>query len=111
MHPLAPFDARDYLHRPRSIVTPCADNDLSHATASGRKQGRMPAEQPFSGELISEFLGGVEHHLNNAFDMAVSRRQGRGFHSEPARNRGADFSLVENFTFDLAGFEPVLGGG
>jgi hypothetical protein len=69
----------------------------------------MPVEQPFFRERIFEFLGGVEHHLDHAFDMAVSGGQGSGFDPEPARNRGSDFSLVEDFAFDLAGFEHVLG--
>ncbi|WP_316213690.1 hypothetical protein [Bradyrhizobium sp. SZCCHNR2034] len=47
----------------------------------------MPAEEPLCRELGFEFLGGVEHHLDNALDVAISRRQGTRVYAEPTRER------------------------
>ena len=71
----------------------------------------MPAEQAFLGERLVVFLGGVEHHLDDALDIAVGGREGADIHAEAAGDRGAHLILVEDFAFDLAGFEDVLGQG
>ena len=36
-----------------------------------REQGSVPAEEALVGERVAMFLGGVEHHLDDAFDIAV----------------------------------------
>ena len=77
-----------------------------------RPVGNRAACQPnrrssVSGLLI--FLGGVEHHLDDAVDMPVGRRQCPDIESETACERGAYLIDVEDFALDLARFQDVLG--
>ena len=71
----------------------------------------MPAEQAFLREGFLVFLGGVEHHLDNAFHMAVGGSQCPDIESEAAGEGGAYLIDVEDFAFDLARFQDVLGQG
>ena len=57
--------------------------DFGHAAASGRKQGCMPSEEPFVGEGLIIMAGSVEHHFDNAFDVAVGGLEGSDVHTEP----------------------------
>ena len=77
-----------------------------------RPVGNSAACQPnsrssVSGSLI--VLRGVEHHLDDALDIAIGGRQGADVHAEAARDRGADLLAIEHFAFDLARLEDVLG--
>ena len=76
MDPLLADRPRDDLHGAVTVVPPVTDPDLLHAAASGREQGGVPAEQAFLRQRVLIFLGGVEHHLDDAFDMPVGRREG-----------------------------------
>ena len=71
----------------------------------------MPAEQAFLGQRVLIFLGGVEHHLDNAVDMPVGGRQCPDIESESAGEGGAYLIDVEDFALDLARFQDVLGQG
>ena len=71
----------------------------------------MPAEQPFLRQGFLVFLGGVEHHLDNAVNMAVGGRQCPDIESESAGEGRAYLIDVEDFAFDLARFQDVLGQG
>ena len=84
---LAADRPRDNLHGPGLVVTPCADGDPGHAAASRREQGRVPSEQAIGGKRLVVVSGGVEHHLDNALDVAVSRRQRSDVDPEPTGNR------------------------
>ena len=68
--------AGDDLHGACASIAPGADRDLFHAAAAGGKERGVPAEQAFGGQRLVVFLGRVEHHLDNAFHIAVGRRQG-----------------------------------
>ena len=76
-----------------------------HPAAAGRKQRGMPAEQAFFGQGLGILLGGVEHHLNDAFDVPVGGGKCPDIEPEAAGDRGAHLVAVEDFAFDLAGFE------
>jgi hypothetical protein len=47
----------------------------------------MPAEESLCRKRGFELLSGVEHHLDNAFDIAVRRRQGARVHAKATRER------------------------
>src|SRR5438132_1247858 len=69
----------------------------------------MPTKQSLFREFVLKSLRGVEHHLDDAFDVAVGGRQGRGLDPQATGNRGPDLVLVQDFAFDFAGFEHVFG--
>ena len=77
----------DDFHRTRAVVAPCPCFDFGHAAASCRKQGCMPSEEPFVGEGLVVMAGGVEHHLDNAFDVAIGWGDRPDLDAEPSRNR------------------------
>ena len=57
----------------------------------------MPGEQPLLGERLVEFLRGVEHHFDDAFDIAAGLGQAGDIESEPAGDRRADLVGVQAF--------------
>lgn len=59
------------LHRTGTVVTPGPDPDFAHAAAPGGKQRRVPRKEPFGGEWLVIVAGGVEHHFDDAIDVAV----------------------------------------
>ena len=71
----------------------------------------MPAEQAFLRQGVLVFLGGVEHHLDDAFHMPVGGSQCPDIESETAGEGRAYLVDVEDFAFDLARFQDVLGQG
>ena len=79
-----------------------------HAAAPGREQGGVPAEQAFLRQRFLIFLGGVEHHLDDAFDMPVGRRQCPDIEPQAACDGGAHLVDVEDLPLDLARFKYVL---
>ena len=101
----------DDLHRPGAVVAPGPSPDLGHAAAPGGKQRGMPCEQPFGRERLVIVARGVEHHFDDALDVAVRGLEGADVHAEPPRNRGADLFGVELFAFDFAALQHVGGQG
>ena len=71
----------------------------------------MPGEQPLGRERLLVVARGVEHHLDDALDMAVGGLQPADVHAETAGDRGADLLGVQLLAFDLAGLEHVRGQG
>ena len=69
----------------------------------------MPVEQASRGQWLLVVLGRIQHHFDDALDVAVCRRQPADFDSEPACDRGTHLVPVELFPLDLARFEDVLG--
>ena len=109
MDPLLADRPRDDLHGAGVVVPPVTDPDFLHEAASRREQGGVPAEQAFLRQRGLIFLGGIEHHLDNAFDMPVGWRQCSDIESKAAGEGGAYLVDVEDFPLDLARFEHVLG--
>jgi hypothetical protein len=93
------------------IVPPVTDPDFPHPAAARRKEGSVPAEEPFLREGFLVFLGGVQHQLDNTFNMAVSRGECSYVESKSAGYRRAYLFHVEDFSLDLARFKDVLGQG
>src|SRR5947209_908854 len=91
---------RDDLHRSRVVAAPCADPDLKHAAARGRKQGSMPGEQSLGVEGLLVVARGVQHHFNDALDVAVGWLKASNVHAEPARDGGADLFRIQLFALD-----------
>lgn len=71
----------------------------------------MPVEQALAGQGLFIALGGVQHHLDHAVDVAVRRRRGGDVQAQAAGDGGADLVLVQHLALDLAGPEDVLGQG
>jgi len=78
--------AGDNLHRASAVIASAAYLDFGHATAPSGKEGRMPCQKPFPCERLVIVACGIEHHFNDAFDMAVCRLQCANIHAEAARN-------------------------
>ena len=105
---LAPDRSRDDLHRSGSPGAPGTDGDLGHAAATGREQGRVPAEQALLCQGRAVVLGGVKHHLDDPFDIAVHWRERPDVHAQSPRYRGPDLLAVKLLAFNLAGFQDLL---
>ena len=71
----------------------------------------MPGEQPLGRERLVVVARGVEHHFDDALDVAVRGLEGADVHAETAGDRGADLFGVELLAFDLAALEDVGGQG
>ena len=54
------------------MIAPGAHLDLVHTAAAGRKQRRVPAEQPVGRESLFVFLSGIERHLDDAIELLTS---------------------------------------
>src|ERR1700733_9187155 len=61
----------DHLHRPVTVVAPCANGDLAHAGSASWEQRGMPGKQSLIGQSLIVMTGRIEHHFDNAFDVAV----------------------------------------
>src|ERR1051326_1257280 len=75
MHALAPDGTRDNLHRAGLVIPPGADRYLAHAAAAGWEHRSVPGEQALVGQRLFVFLSRVEHHLDEALNLAVGRRK------------------------------------
>jgi len=71
----------------------------------------MPRKEPFDSERQVIVARGVEHHFNDAFDMAVCRLECANIHAEAPGNRGSDLFRVQLFPLDLAALEHIGGQG
>ena len=109
MHFLAAYRARDNLHRTCAVIAPRSDDDLAHAAASGRKQRRVPREKPLFGQGLQVAARRVEHHFDNALDIAIGGNQPADVHAEPPGDRRADLIGRELLSLDLARSDDVLG--
>jgi len=67
----------------------------------------MPGEEPLGGQRLVIVARGVEHHLDNPFDGAVSGFEAPNIHSKTTGNRGSDLFGVELLPFNLAALEHV----
>jgi hypothetical protein len=47
----------------------------------------MPVEQPFGSQWFRIILGGVNHHLDHAIDVPISRFDTRNVHTKSTRDR------------------------
>src|SRR2546425_3127628 len=103
--------AGDNLHRACGVVAPGPCPDLAHATAPSWKQGRMPRKEPFEGERLVIVASSVEHHFNDAVDIAVCGLECADIHTEAARNRGPNLFSIQLLSLDFAAFEYVGGQG
>ena len=62
----------------------------------------MPAEQALVDQLRIIALRGIEHHFDDALNIAVAGGKPPGVHAEPARERGSHFVLIEDLALDFA---------
>jgi hypothetical protein len=108
VHTLAADRSGHHLHRPARVVAPRADPDAVHAAAASRKQRRVPVEQALLRNLGVIVPGGVEHHLDDALDVAVDGSECAGVETEPASERGPHLLGVQALALDLAGLQHVL---
>jgi hypothetical protein len=70
--------------------------------SAARQANRRTGEQAFVGERFGEFLGGVEHHFDNASDVAVSGRQRTNAYAKAMPDGRTDLLSIEVLAFDLA---------
>lgn len=71
----------------------------------------MPRKQPLLRERLVIVTRGVEHHFNNAFDLAVHCVNAADVHTEAARDRRTHLDRLELFALDLAALDDVFGKG
>jgi hypothetical protein len=69
----------------------------------------VPREQSLFRQRLVISLGGIEHHLDHAFDVPIGRRERANVDPETPSDRRADLLLIQHFALDLAGFQYVLG--
>src|SRR6185312_16276069 len=71
----------------------------------------MPAEQALGCKRFGVFFGRVEHHFDDALDVAVGRSESADIDPKPTRERRAHLILVEDLALDLARFHDLFGEG
>ena len=69
----------------------------------------MPPEQPLRRQRLAVALCRVEHHLDDALDMAVGRLQPADVDAKLARDRRADLIGIQPVALDLAALDHVVG--
>src|SRR5215471_14219544 len=69
------------LHWPVAIVAPRSYPDFAHAATTSWEKRCMPGKQPVSCKRLVIVTCRVEHHLNDAFHVAVSRFKASYVHS------------------------------
>jgi hypothetical protein len=69
----------------------------------------VPAEQAFGRQQRAATGRGIQHHLDHPFDMAVHRRERADIHAQPAGDGRAHGFDAEDFAFDLAGLDDIVG--
>jgi hypothetical protein len=67
----------------------------------------MPRKEPFGCERLVIVAGSVEHHFNDALDIAVDGSECTNIHAEAAGNRGSDLFSVKLFPLDLTALEHI----
>src|SRR6478735_10387386 len=108
MHLLPHVGVGNNLHWPGS---PGSSRDLREAASASWEERGMPTEEPLISQGLIVVEHGVEHHLDNAIDLAVCRSTFAYIDAEPPGDGGSHFYLIEMLAFDRAGFEHVLGEG
>ncbi|WP_247321009.1 hypothetical protein [Bradyrhizobium sp. 141] len=76
-----------------------------------RPLGKSAACQPNSRSSVRTvgiLLRRVEHHLDDALDVAIRRNQPADIHAEPPGDRRTHLIATKDSTFDLAGLQHVL---
>ena len=111
MHTPPADGSRDDLHWPQGIVTPGTDPDPGEARVAGRKEGGMPAKQPFPREGRLTVGGGIEHHLHHAIGLAIRGCQRPDIHPQTPREGRAHRGDIELLALDLTGLDDVIGQG
>ena len=93
---LFPVGSRHDLHRHGAPVPPSTHDDPAYPAAPRREQRGVPVEEPFGGQGADVVLGRIEHHLHDAFDMAVGRDDAADVDAQSSGDRGADLGTVED---------------
>ena len=73
------------MHRSSAVIAPGSGPDLRHATAADRKEEGVPREKAFRGKRLVVVACGIQHHFDDAFDMAVCGFEGSDVYAQPAR--------------------------
>ena len=108
MHLLPPQRSRHDLHRSAGIIAPAGDVDLGQARVTGRKQRRMPGEQAFPRYRRMAIRRRIQHHLDDALDVAIDRRQRTNVYAQTAGDAGTYGGNVQLLALDLAGLDDIL---
>ena len=87
MNLLSAVGPRHYLHRAGTVIAPVPDDDLRHAASPGGEQSCMPAEEAFLRERGLKVPRRIQHHLDDAFHIAIGRGQGADVDAQPLRDR------------------------
>ena len=69
----------------------------------------MPAQEALGRQRRCGTGGGVEHHVDDALDVTVHRRDRTDVHTEAPCDGRAHRCHVQHFALDLAGLDHVLG--
>ena len=95
------------LHRAGAVVTPGPYPDFASCRCARSETGTHATKEPFGGERLLIVARRVEHHFNDALDIAVCGLECADIHSKTAGNRGPDLFSVQLLPLDLAAFEHV----
>ncbi|MNV60822.1 hypothetical protein D3C71_1532990 [compost metagenome] len=104
MDVLTPDRPRHDLHGVALAHAPSADGDAAHAAAAGREERCVPGEQPVCGQRDSKVLRGVEHHFDDALDVAIRFDQPDNIHAQAAGDGGTHLLSIQHLALNLAGF-------
>jgi hypothetical protein len=107
-HSVASDGTGDHLHRCGAVVTPGADRDSMNAASSRREKGRVPADEALHRQRLVVVLCRVQHHLHDAFDVAIHWLQPADVDSEAPRDGRSDLIGVQLLALDFAALQHVF---
>src|SRR6266849_9414699 len=91
----------DDLHWSAAVIAPGTHPDSSHPAPAGRKQGRMPSEQPFDGKRLIVVPRGVQHQLDHSLHVPIYVFQSSDVYAESTRDRRTNLLHVQMFALDF----------
>lgn len=109
MHAFTTSGAGYNLHRAGRLGAPSSYRDLAHTAASGGKQSCMPSKQPVSSQGLIVVGRRIQHHFNNAIDVAICRCKRTYVDPKATGKRRADLITVQQLPLDFTGFDYFLG--
>ena len=96
---------------PAASLRHAAHLNAQPPAVADREQGGVPAKQALGRERLRVVLGGVQHHVHHAINMAIRRGERANGHAQPPGDAGAHGVQVQGFAFDGAGGDDFLREG
>ena len=82
MNLLLPDGTGDNLHRTVSVIAPLANQNFVRTATTGGEEGTVPPEQAVLRKRRGMTVGGIQHHSNDALNIAACRDTAANIHAK-----------------------------